>query len=101
MKKLPILAVSRDGEWLPHPSAARRLRSAVAAHQCTRAARERACGHECDHAMTKDPELQAYFAEAASWDRDRVAMQRRSARDGVVGRRRRLGGIPRPGRSCS
>jgi len=30
--------------------------------------------------MTKDPELQGYFAEAASWDRDRVAMQRRSAR---------------------
>jgi type IV secretion system protein VirB8 len=28
----------------------------------------------------KDPELQAYFDEAASWDRDRVAMQRRSAR---------------------
>jgi type IV secretory pathway component VirB8 len=26
-----------------------------------------------------DPQLQAYFAEAASWDRDRVAMQRRSA----------------------
>lgn len=30
--------------------------------------------------MTKDPELQAYFAEAASWDLDRDAMQRRSAR---------------------
>jgi type IV secretion system protein VirB8 len=30
--------------------------------------------------MTKDSELQAYFAEAASWDRDRVAMQRRSVR---------------------
>src|SRR6202521_1297123 len=30
--------------------------------------------------MTKDAELQGYFAEAASWDRDRVAMQRRSAR---------------------
>jgi type IV secretion system protein VirB8 len=30
--------------------------------------------------MTNDPELRAYFAEAASWDRDRVAMQRRSAR---------------------
>jgi type IV secretion system protein VirB8 len=30
--------------------------------------------------MTKDADLQAYFAEAASWDRDRVAMQRRSAR---------------------
>jgi type IV secretion system protein VirB8 len=30
--------------------------------------------------MMKDPELQAYFAEAASWDRDRVAMQRRNAR---------------------
>jgi type IV secretion system protein VirB8 len=30
--------------------------------------------------MTKDPELQAYFADAASWDRDRVAMQARSAR---------------------
>jgi type IV secretion system protein VirB8 len=29
--------------------------------------------------MTTDPELQAYFAEAASWDRDRVVMQRRSA----------------------
>ena len=29
--------------------------------------------------MTKNLELQAYFAEAASWDRDRVAMQRRSA----------------------
>jgi type IV secretion system protein VirB8 len=30
--------------------------------------------------MTRDPELQAYFDEAASWDRDRVAMQRRSAK---------------------
>jgi type IV secretion system protein VirB8 len=30
--------------------------------------------------MTRDPELQAYFAEAASWDRDRVAMQRSHAR---------------------
>ncbi|MHB8474781.1 MAG: VirB8 family type IV secretion system protein [Steroidobacteraceae bacterium] len=30
--------------------------------------------------MTKDRELEAYFAEAASWDRDRVEMQRRSAR---------------------
>ena len=29
--------------------------------------------------MTKDPELEAYFAEAASWDRDRVAIERRSA----------------------
>jgi type IV secretion system protein VirB8 len=28
----------------------------------------------------KDPALQAYFDEAASWDRDRAAMQRRSAR---------------------
>jgi type IV secretion system protein VirB8 len=30
--------------------------------------------------MSQDPELQAYFEDAASWDRDRVAMQRRSAR---------------------
>ena len=30
--------------------------------------------------MTRDPELQAYFAEAASWDSDRVEMQRRNAR---------------------
>lgn len=30
--------------------------------------------------MTKDAQLQAYFAEAASWDRDRVAIERRSAR---------------------
>src|SRR5882672_2054540 len=30
--------------------------------------------------MTTDPDLKAYFDEAASWDRDRVAMQRRSAR---------------------
>jgi type IV secretion system protein VirB8 len=30
--------------------------------------------------MTQDRELDGYFAEAASWDRDRVAMQRRSAR---------------------
>jgi type IV secretion system protein VirB8 len=30
--------------------------------------------------MTKDATLEAYFDEAASWDRDRVAMQRRSAR---------------------
>jgi type IV secretion system protein VirB8 len=28
----------------------------------------------------KDPALQAYFEEAASWDQDRAAMQRRSAR---------------------
>ena len=30
--------------------------------------------------MTKDATLEAYLQEAASWDRDRVAMQRRSAR---------------------
>lgn len=30
--------------------------------------------------MSRDPELKAYFEEAASWDRDRVAMQGRSAR---------------------
>jgi type IV secretion system protein VirB8 len=30
--------------------------------------------------MNKDPELEAYFAEAASWDADRVAMRERSAR---------------------
>ena len=30
--------------------------------------------------MTKDATLEAYFQEAASWDRDRIAMQRRSAR---------------------
>ena len=30
--------------------------------------------------MSQEPELEAYYAEAASWDADRVAMQRRSAR---------------------
>jgi type IV secretion system protein VirB8 len=30
--------------------------------------------------MRQDPELKEYFEEAASWDRDRAAMQRRSAR---------------------
>jgi type IV secretion system protein VirB8 len=30
--------------------------------------------------MTKDATLEAYFDEAASWDKDRIAMQRRSAR---------------------
>lgn len=30
--------------------------------------------------MTKEPELEVYYAEAASWDADRVAMQQRSTR---------------------
>jgi type IV secretion system protein VirB8 len=30
--------------------------------------------------MTRDPELAAYFAEAASWDSDRAKLERRSAR---------------------
>jgi type IV secretion system protein VirB8 len=30
--------------------------------------------------MRQNPELKVYFEEAASWDRDRAAMQRRSAR---------------------
>jgi type IV secretion system protein VirB8 len=30
--------------------------------------------------VSQEPELEAYYAEAASWDADRVAMQRRSAR---------------------
>ena len=30
--------------------------------------------------MTRDPPLEAYFAEAASWDADRAGMARRSAR---------------------
>jgi len=30
--------------------------------------------------VSREPELEAYYAEAASWDADRVAMQRRSAR---------------------
>src|SRR5260370_42478992 len=49
-----------------------RLRGALNAHQCTDA--------QARHAVTQDAALEAYLNEAASWDKDRAQMQRRSAR---------------------
>src|SRR5580658_6052770 len=55
----------------PH---ARGLRRAVETHQ-----RAGAHGKECAP-VRKDPELQGYFVEAASWDADRVRQGQRTVR---------------------
>src|SRR5882672_2123636 len=67
---------------MQHAGASRRVRRAPGADQCCDVglAQLRARSARSEEPMKQDEALAAYFADAASWDADRAAMNARSAR---------------------